>query len=262
MRSDLKQLWTLVLRMTWRDIASRYKGSILGVFWSLILPLLTVALYTFLFSYVFKARWGEENAGLSNYALILFAGLILHGFLSEVLTRSCSVVRAQSNLVKKVVFPLHAIPAVVVLSSAFQMMISLCVLIVMQLFLVGHVTLSAFTLPFLLIPLIFIGLGCAWLLGALGVFLQDMAQIIGLVSSALMFSAPILYPIQALPEFIQPWLFLNPLTFLAGQLRTVLLFGGMPDWSGLLVYFVFSVFVLLLGWWVFARTKKGFADVL
>jgi lipopolysaccharide transport system permease protein len=113
-----------------------------------------------------------------------------------------------------------------------------------------------------LIPLIFIGLGCAWLLGALGVFLQDMAQIIGLVSSALMFSAPILYPIQALPEFIQPWLFLNPLTFLAGQLRTVLLFGGMPDWSGLLVYFVFSVFVLLLGWWVFARTKKGFADVL
>jgi lipopolysaccharide transport system permease protein len=99
-------------------------------------------------------------------------------------------------------------------------------------------------------------------LGALGVYLQDLVQIIGLVSTALMFSAPILYPIQALPEFIQPWLFLNPLTFLVGQLRTVLLFGGMPDWFGLLIYFIFSVFVLFVGWWVFNRTKKGFADVL
>lgn len=262
MRSDLKQLWTLVLRMTWRDIASRYKGSFLGVLWSLILPLLTVALYTFLFSYVFNARWGEQNAGLSNYALILFAGLILHAFLAEVLTRSSSVVRAQSNLVKKVVFPLHALPAVVVFSVAFQMMVSLCVLLVLQLVIVGQITMSVLTLPFLLIPLILIGLGCAWLLGALGVFLQDLAQIIGLISTALMFTAPILYPIQALPEFIQPWLFFNPLTFLVGQLRTVLLFGGMPDWYGLFIYFMFSIFVFVLGWWVFDRTKKGFADVL
>jgi lipopolysaccharide transport system permease protein len=262
MRSDLKQLWTLVLRMTWRDIASRYKGSFLGVLWSLILPLLTVALYTFLFSYVFNARWGEQNAGLSNYALILFAGLILHAFLAEVLTRSSSVVRAQSNLVKKVVFPLHALPAVVVFSVAFQMMVSLCVLLVLQLVFVGQITMSVLTLPFLLIPLILIGLGCAWLLGALGVFLQDLAQIIGLISTALMFTAPILYPIQALPEFIQPWLFFNPLTFLVGQLRTVLLFGGMPDWYGLFIYFMFSIFVFVLGWWVFDRTKKGFADVL
>ena len=262
MSSELKQLWVLVVLMTWRDISMRYKGSILGVFWSLILPLLTVALYTFLFSYVFKARWGEQNEGLSNYALILFAGLIVHGFLSEVLTRACLVIRAHTNLVKKVVFPLHALPAVVVLSVAFQMMVSLGVLLGLQLLLVGHFTISALTLPLLLIPLIFIGLGCAWLLGALGVYLQDLVQIIGLVSTALMFSAPILYPIQALPEFIQPWLFLNPLTFLVGQLRTILLFGGMPDWFGLLIYFIFSVFVLLVGWWVFDRTKKGFADVL
>jgi lipopolysaccharide transport system permease protein len=110
--------------------------------------------------------------------------------------------------------------------------------------------------------LIFIGFGFAWLLGALGVYLQDLTQIIGLISTALMFSAPILYPIQALPEFIQPWLILNPLTFMAQQLRTVLLFGGMPDLLGLFIYFMISVFVLLFGWWVFDRTQKGFADVL
>ena len=262
MRADVKQLWVLVVRMTWRDISMRYKGSILGIFWSVISPLLTVALYTFLFSYIFKARWGEQTGGLSNYALILFAGLILHGFLSEILTRSCSVIRVQSNLVKKVVFPLHALPAVVVLSVAFQMIVSLGVLIALQLLLVGDLSISSLTLPFLLIPLIFIGFGFAWLLGALGVYLQDLTQIIGLISTALMFSAPILYPIQALPEFIQPWLILNPLTFMAQQLRTVLLFGGMPDLLGLFIYFMISVFVLLFGWWVFDRTQKGFADVL
>lgn len=262
MHSDIRQSILLVLRMTWRDISLRYKGSFLGVMWSLILPMLTVTLYTFLFSYVFKARWGGQVDGLSNYALILFAGLILHGFLSDVLVRACSVVRSQSNLVKKVVFPLHVLPAVVVFSVAFQMVVSLCVLMSLQLLLVGHLTLAALALPLLLVPLVFVGLGCAWLLGALGVYLQDLGQVIGLASTALMFSAPILYPIEALPELIRPWLFLNPLTFLVGQLRTVLLFGGTPDWLGLLAYFIFSVFVLISGWWVFDRTKKGFADVL
>lgn len=262
MRADLRQLKVLMLRMTWRDISLRYKGSVLGVFWSFLLPLMTVALYTFLFSYVFKARWPQQNSGLSNYALILFAGLILHSFLSDILIRSCTVIRAQSNLVKKVVFPLHVLPAVVVFSVAFQMVVSLCVLLVLQLLFVGHLTFAALALPFVLIPLIFIALGVAWLLGAFGVYLQDLGQVIGLASTALMFSAPILYPIQALPEFIQPWLFLNPLTFLVEQLRVILLFEGVPDWWGLSVYCMISLCVLLLGWWAFDRTKKGFADVL
>ena len=77
-----------------------------------------------------------------------------------------------------------------------------------------------------------------------------------------MFSAPILYPINALPEFVRPWLYLNPLTFLVEQLRNVLLFGGVIDWLGLFIYAVAAVFVVIFGWWVFDRTKKGFADVL
>lgn len=259
---DIQQLWILVLRMTWRDIASRYKGSMLGVFWTLIVPLITVVLYTFLFSYIFKARWAEQEEGISSYALILFAGLIVHGFLSEVLSRACSAIRSQSNLVKKVVFPLHALPAVVVFSVAFQMLVSLFVLISIQLILVGHLSCAVLSLPLLLLPLLFIGLGVAWLFGALGVYLQDLVQVVGLMSTILMFSAPILYPMQALPEFVQPWLFLNPLTFLVGEVRAVLLFGRMPDWSGLSIYFLFSIAIMLLGWWVFDKTKKGFADVL
>jgi len=259
---NLRQLKVLIFRMTWREITLRYKGSILGLLWSFILPLLTVALYTFLFSYVFKAKWNEQDSGLSNYAVILFSGLILHNFLSDVLIRSCTVVRAQSNLVKKVVFPLHVLPAVVVFSASFQMLVSLFVLTAMQLFLGGQLTIAALALPFLLMPLIFFGLGAAWIISVLGVYLEDLGQVIGLASTALMFSAPILYPIKALPEFIHPWLYLNPLTFLVEQLRIVLLFGGIPNWFGLLIYYLVSMSVLAIGWWLFDRTKKGFADVL
>lgn len=262
MSPEWRQLKLLVVRMTWRDVLMRYRGSILGVVWSLIVPLLTVSLYTFLFSYVFKARWDEQSTGHSNYALILFAGLILHGFLSEVLIRACTVIRSQSNLVKKVVFPMHALPAVVVFSVAFQMLVSLCVLIALQLVLFGYVGVSALALPLLLMPLFFMALGLAWLLAALGVYLQDMAQVMGMVTTALMFSSPILFPITALPAAIQPLLFLNPLTFLVEQLRGILLFGVSPDWLGLMIYFMVSCVVLVFGWWIFERTKKGFADVL
>ena len=240
----------------------RYRGSILGVVWSFIVPLLTVSLYTFLFSYVFQARWDQQSMGHSNYALILFAGLILHGFLSDVLVRACTVIRSQSNLVKKVVFPLHALPAVAVFSVAFQMLVSLCVLIALQLALFGSVSVASLALPLLLVPLIFMGLGLAWLLAALGVYLQDLVQLMGMVSTALMFTSPILFPIKALPADIQPLLFLNPLTFLVEQLRGILLFGASPDWLGLLIYFIVSCLVLVFGWWIFERTKKGFADVL
>lgn len=262
MRADWNQLKNLLVRMAWRDISLRYRGSMLGVLWSFIVPLLTVGLYTFLFSYVFKASWHEQATGHSNYALILFAGLIVHGFLSDILIRASSVIRSQSNLVKKVVFPLHALPAVVVLSVAFQMLVSLCVLTLLQLFVVGQVTPSMLAIPFLLFPLLLMGLGFSWFFASLGVFLQDLSQIMGLVSTALMFTAPILFPLSALPDFIKPWLFLNPLTFIVEQLRIVLLFGGSIDWLGFLAYCVISVLVFLLGWWIFDRTKKGFADVL
>ena len=262
MHTELLQFRFLIIRMTIRDIALRYRGSILGVIWSFILPLLTVAIYTFLFSYVFKARWSEQGDGLSSYPLILFTGLILHSFLSEVLTRSCTVIRVQSNLVKKVVFPLHVLPAVLVLSGSFQMIVSFCVLFAFQVMMFGHLSAGVLVVPLLFICLVFMGLGAAWFLAALGVYLQDLAQVIGLISTALMFSAPILYPINALPEFVRPWLYLNPLTFLVEQLRNVLLFGGVIDWLGLFIYAVAAVFVVIFGWWVFDRTKKGFADVL
>lgn len=262
MHKNWSQVKNLVVRMAWRDISLRYRGSMLGVLWSFILPLFTVGLYTFLFSYVFKARWHEQPTGHSNYALILFAGLIVHGFLSDVLTRACTVIRSQSNLVKKVVFPLHALPVVVVLSVAFQMLVSLCVLTLLQLLVVGEISPLMLAIPFVLFPLLLMGLGFAWFFASLGVFLQDLSQLMGLIATALMFTAPILFPLSALPDFIQPWLFLNPLTFIVEQLRLVLLFGGSVDWLGFLAYYATSIVVFLLGWWIFDRTKKGFADVL
>lgn len=266
-----------------RDIQARYKGSVLGVLWSLVTPLLTVGLYTFLFSVVFKSQWGEDmrpqvyrslevsqgaNAGVhGQYALILFSGLILHAFLADIMTRACFVVIAQSNLVKKVVFPLHVLPAVVVFSALFQLMVSslmllTCVLTSQWLSGEAFCPVSWISLPLLLLPLVCWGLGLAWFLGALGVFLRDLGQIMNWLVMALMFSAPILYPLSNLSEPFHHWLYLNPLTWVAETWRHVIYWGDWPLWNEWALYGLGGLVFALFGAWLFERMKGGFADVL
>jgi len=276
----VRLLWQLGVR----DIQTRYKGSVLGIFWAIITPLLTVALYTFLFSVVFHSQWGEnmsnpalkaaqaspaESQGSSHgqYALILFAGLILYSFLADVMSRATSIVVGQSNLVKKVVFPLHVLPAVVVFSALFQLFVSSLLLVACLLWagewnLSDVVHASWLSLPLVLLPLVFWGLGLSCLLASLGVYLRDLSQVMGWIVTALMFSAPILYPIANIAKPFQVWLYLNPLTWVVETWRHVMYWGIWPNWNqwtmALGVGLVFAAF----GAWVFERLKKGFADVL
>jgi lipopolysaccharide transport system permease protein len=273
----------LLWQMGVRDIQVRYKGSVLGVLWSLLTPLLTVALYTFLFSVVFKTQWAEdmrppmsrqmtqingaEESAHGQYALILFAGLILHSFLAEIMTRACSIVVVQSNLVKKVVFPLHVLPAVVVFTALFQLLVSsglliFCVLLVQWVSGLKGLFAAWVSLPLLVVPLVCWGLGAAWLLGALGVFLRDLHQIMGWLVMALMFSAPILYPLVNVSERYRAWLYLNPLTWLVETWRHVIYWGAWPIWTEWSVYALLGVIFAICSAWVFERMKKGFADVL
>ena len=264
----------------------RYKGSFLGLFWSLLTPVLNVVLYTFLFSVVFKSQWGEEfspvgagagagagalasagagsgdSAGHSQYAIILFTGLLLHAFLSDILVRSCLVVTQQANLVKKVVFPLHVLPAVVVFASVFQLLVSGVVLLAGLIFLGADLHGSMITLPLLCLPLALMSLGLAWILAALGVYVRDLGQIMGWLVTALMFSAPILYPLKTISASWGPWLYLNPLTFVVEEVRHVIFAGAWPHWSGWLIYCGVSLLVAIAGAKFFDWTKEGFADVL
>jgi len=272
--TSLNAFWRLLWQLGCRDVQSRYKGSVLGILWSLITPILTVGLYTFLFSVVFHAQWGENfgrtelNASSSSearhadYALILFTGLMLHTFLADIMQRSTGVILSQANLVKKVVFPLHVLPAVVVFSSVFQILVSSMVLLLALLISGQSAHLSWLSLPLLFAPFVVLGLGVAWVLSALGVYLRDLSQIMSWLITALLFSAPVLYPLNTVSQKLGALLLLNPLTFVVEEWRQVIYAGAWPHWAAWGVYAIVSILIAGMGFAVFAKMKKGFADVL
>lgn len=254
----------LTYKLARMDFLNRYKGSFIGLGWSLLIPVLMLAVYTFVFSFVFNARWGENSTeSRSEFALVLFAGLLIHGFFSEVFNRSPSIIIDNKNYVKKFVFPLEVLPASVIITSVFHIIISILVLFVAFLMLNGYVYWTVVFSPIVVFPLAVMCLGLSWLLAALGVFVRDIGQASGIVTTILLFMSPVFYPLSILPEELQ-WVMTlcNPLTFIIEQMRAVMVFGTIPDWSGLLVYTAVATFLLWLGFWFFQRTRQGFSDVL
>ncbi len=262
----IQSLWTnrqLIYQMTKREVVGRYKGSFMGLVWSFLNPLFMLAVFTFVFSVVFKARWGTEvDESQGQFAVILFTGLIVHGLFSEVVNRAPSLVLSNVNFVKKVVFPLEILPGIAMGSALFHALISLMVLLAAFLLINGFWNLTAIFTPIVLLPLIILTLGLAWILAALGVYLRDVGQTINILTLVLLFLSPIFYPITALPETFRPWLLANPLTFIIEEMRAILIWGQFPDWLGLGLYTMASLMVAWLGYAWFQRTRKGFADVL
>ena len=249
--------------MTKRDVVGRYKGSVMGVMWSLFNPLFLLVVYTFVFSVVFKARWGGGPVeSKSQFAILLFVGMIVHGLFAETLSRAPSLIVANVSYVKKIVFPLEILPVVALGASLFHALVSVGVLLGVFAVLNGFLQWTAVFLPVVVLPLIVLTLGFAWCLASLGVYLRDVAQPISLAMTVLLFASPVFYPISALPEEVRPWLMLNPLTFIIEQTRAVVIFGEFPDWKGLAIYSLVSVLVAWLGYAWFQKTRKGFANVL
>jgi lipopolysaccharide transport system permease protein len=253
----------IILQLSRRDIAGRYRGSILGLFWSLFHPLLMLGVYTFVFSVVFKTRWtsGDPTSRL-DFALILFAGLIMYAVFAECVNRAPGAILAYPNFVKKVVFPLEVMPWVLLASALFHAVVSLSVLLAAYFLMNWHLHWTVVLLPLVMLPLITLCLGVAWFLSSLGVFVRDVGQATGVITSALMFLSPLFFPSSALPENYRIFMQLNPMTFPIEQAREVLLWGNLPDWMGLVVYSTGSFVVMWLGFVWFQRTRKGFADVI
>ncbi len=221
-----------------------------------------LSVYTFVFSEVFKARWGASEGGKASFAIFLFVGLIIHGLFAECVNRAPSLILSNSNYVKKVVFPLEILPSVAMGSALFHATVSLLVLLSAQLLFNQRLPWTAVFLPVILLPLLLATAGAAWLLSSLGVFVRDIAQTTGILTTVLMFLSPVFYPIAALPPRFQLWLQLNPLTFIIEQARSVVIFGDLPDWFGLTVILAASLTIAAAGFWWFQRSRKGFADVL
>ena len=261
----VRSLWAnrqLIARMGQREIIGRYKGSAMGLAWSFITPLFMLAIYTFVFSVVFQARWGTSEESKTQFAVVLFAGLIVHTLFSDVINRAPQLVLGNVNYVKKVVFPLEILPVVQLLSATFHALVSVAVLIAAQLVFQGSLPITALLLPVVLLPFLLLTLGLAWCLASLGVFVRDVGQTISLITSVMLFMSPVFFPVQSLPPALQPWMHLNPLTFVIEQVREVVVWGRLPDWQGLAVYSIASIATAWLGFAWFQKTRKGFADVL
>lgn len=244
-----------------RELAARYRTTTLGVLWLVLQPLLMLSVYTLVFSGVFKARWpGAENT--SGFALMLFAGLVPFTMLSEVLITAPGIIVGQPNFVKKVVFPLPILAAVKVAAAGVTAMIGLVILLLAQMWFSGVPSGWALFAPIVLLEMVPMLLAIAWSLSALGVYLRDIAQFVGIVSSVLLFLSPIFFPANAMPLAVRGLIHFNPLVTPIEQLRRVTVENAAPDWSVLISHFCFSVIAALAAFALFRRLSRGFPDVL
>ena len=253
----------LIFQMVRREVIGRYRGSVMGLLWSLLNPVLMLAVYTFVFSVVFQAKWGAGTSGTkADFALILFVGLIVHGVFAECVNRAPSLILGNVNFVKKVVFPLEVLPWVALGATLFHTLVSVAVWALLFAVVKAFLPWTIVFLPLVAVPLVLVSLGFAWLIAATGVFLRDVGQTTGIFTTVLLFLSPIFYPASALPEEYRRLLDLNPLTFLIEQARDVMVWGRLPDFPGLLAYALGALAVALIGLAWFQKTRRGFADVL
>lgn len=254
----------LILQMTKREISHRYRGSLLGFAWSFLNPLLMLVVYTFVFSVVFKARWGgaEVEESRVDYAITLFAGLIVFNVFAEIMNRAPNLILGNVNYVKKVIFPLEILPLISIGVVLFHSFASILVLMTTQLIFKGYIPFTAIYLPVILLPLLITSLGISWFLAAITIYIRDTSQIIGVVTTVLMFVSAVFFPISALPEKYQAIVMLNPVAAIVSESRNALIFGQAPDWGLVGTMFVIGLFVAAGGYWVFQKMRKGFADVI
>ncbi len=259
---SLYQYLPLINRMIRREVVGRYRGSLLGLAWSFFNPLIMLTVYTFVFSFVFRARWEGGSDSKTEFALALFIGMIAHGLIAECINRAPTLLLSNVSYVKKILFPLEILPWVLIGSALFHTVISLIVWILGSLLINGIVYWTVIFAPLVLLPLIFYSLGLSWFLSSLSVYVRDVAQVTGVFTTVLLFISPVFYSVSVLPEQYQGLLLLNPLTLIIEQLREVMMWGNTPDWIGLGGELLRSLLIACLGFVWFQKTRQGFADVL
>lgn len=262
---SLTQNYSLIVSMTRREIDSRYRGSLFGLTWSFLNPILLLLVYTFVFSIVFNARWGSSRFGDEqsvSVAVMIFTGMVVHGFFSDCFVRSPLLITSHANFVKRVVFPLEILPWVALGAGVFHTLVSLLVLFAGQLIIAGYIPVTAFLVPVVLLPLALLIMGCTWLFAASGVYFRDLSQLSGFISTILLFLSPVFYPLSAIPERYHVFFYLNPLTYIIEVCRGLLIYSELPSLAGMALYTAVSLMIAWLGFAWFQKTRRGFPDVL
>ncbi|WP_457095350.1 ABC transporter permease [Lysobacter sp. P5_B9] len=258
---DRANLWFLFRQLLVRELSARYRATTLGLLWVILQPLLMLAIYTLVFSGIFKVRWGGEGSSAS-FALVLFAGLIVFNFFADVFVSSPTAVSSQPNYVKKVVFPVALLAAVRVATAAVPALAGLVLLCLAQWLMAQPPSPWFLLAPLVLVAMAPMLLGVSWLMSGLGVYLQDITQVAGVVVSMLLFLSPIFFPASAMPAEVRFLVDFNPLVAPMEQLRALTVQGQAADFTGLALYFFLSCVFAALAYRLFQRLSKGFADVL
>lgn len=262
--APLKNLYiyrNLIFQLIRRDVLSRYQGSFLGIAWSFCLPLLTLAVYALVFGVILSPRWPNVSDPM-QFTLILFTGLLAFNFFSECVSRAPFLIISNSNYVKKVIFPIDVLVWVPIGSATFHLCLGLIAWTFLVFLFGGEISYLFALLPLVFLPFMVLTVGVSWFLSALGVFIRDVGQVVGVGVQLLLYLGPIIYPIEVLPERFQWLMYLNPVTVPVEQLRNILNFGLVPDFSALLVYTLVAFLVAYLGRLFFEKTRHGFADVI
>lgn len=262
LRDTLIRNRSLIYELTRREINSKYKNNSLGILWLLILPLIMISIYTFVFSIIFEARWGQDDSNKLDFALLLFIGLVIYNIFADCLVRSPQIIINHQNFVKKVIFPLEILPVVLVLSTLFNACVSICIWILFYALSNGWLPATIIYFPLIFFPIFFINIGISMILSAIGVYLRDIQHIMGVFVTILMFLSPIFYPMEAVPSYLHRYLNINPLSQLIEQCRNIMFFGIQPTFSTVVVLWLFGFIILLFGLWVFQKLRSGFADVI
>jgi lipopolysaccharide transport system permease protein len=254
----------LIWDLTRRELSQRYRGSFLGALWSLVIPLVMLLIYTFVFGVVFKARWQDLNQDLppQEFALILFSGLAAFNVFSEVVNQAPNLIVTHPNYVKKVIFPLEILPIVTLLVALVNSLIMVVLILVGTLIIRGTISGTIYLLPLAYLPLIFLSLALSWFLSSLGVYIRDIGQGISVFVQVLFFLSPIFYPLEAVPGRLRIILGASPLSTIVDGFRSVLLLGNPLPWAAWALWTLFTLLAAWLAFIWFAKTKKGFADVL
>ena len=251
----------LIGQLVRREVLGRYRGSLLGTLWMVLLPVFSVLVYTVVFGLILKQRWPGLESNEWTYPLVIWAGLAVFNAFAEVVQRATTVIAAQPNLVKKVVFPLDILPVMLVGTSMLPLLLSMLAVTV-------GVVLCRGEMPNLVMLVLTLGLfliwlqGIAWFLAGVGTFLRDLGPMVQAICPLILFVTPIFYPISMVPEQYRLWFWANPLCVMVETLRSALLHSTMPPiWA-----MVGCVLVCLLTWQlgslVFARLRCEMADVV
>ena len=259
MIAQIKELYAyreMIVSLVRKDLRGRYKGSVLGFLWTFINPLFQLVVYTLVFSYILKSN-------IDKYYLYLFVALIPWIFFSASITGGAASIVAQKDLVKKIYFPRQVIPISYVTSCFVNMLLCFIVIFVVVLFSGIRLSIAGLLcLPVVMVVEYLLALGMALLCSAVTVYFKDLEHILGIISMAWMYLTPIMYDKSIVPERFLPVFNLNPMTHIIDCYRAVLYYGQVPELRSLLSSFVLGLVFLAVGWIVFDRMQRHFAEEL